>query len=485
MNKFYGRQMELGLFNNEKNKKDGSLYVVKGRRRIGKSELIKQIAKINNFKLIIIQGISNIKGNNKKLISSKKQIDNFCELVRISLNINNFSYNNWNEAFYNLSKLTNDPNQRTLLLLDEISWMAQDNDGLLECFKTMWDDYFKNQNVCIFMCGSVSSWIKSHILLNTAFEGRISKGITLEELPIKEAKLFWEDKSIDPKIKLKTMCVTGGVSKYLEMIDPNKTAEQNIQELCFNRTGFLYKEFDKIFNDSFNKKSTLYRKILNILINKGKCKKTEILKELNITSDENETFNELIEGGYLKQESNFSFNPENIHPKDIFYSIKDNYTLFYLKYIESNKFRIEKNLYKNDKSLEGYSQWNTVSGLIFENLIRNNIEPLLNKINLSLTAVYNYSTFVGRKDKLNNKGFQIDLLIEDKNHNLFLCEFKMKNKIGLDTKKQVQNKIDRLSKKIDKKIFPIKILVYSGNLTEELVSSNYFNYLINFEDFFI
>lgn len=446
MFKFFGRKEELGEFISEKTKKLGSLYVIKGRRRIGKSELIKEFSRKNNFNLICIQGLG-IK-DSKKL--NKTQIQNFCELAQIELNDISFNYDNWNMVFYQLAERLKylQKEKRTVILIDEISWMAGDNNELLEKFKTAWDNYFQYQNVCIFLCGSVSSWIEKNIVTDTSFVARITKTVTIEELVIEDAKLFWEELDTNPKTRLKCLFLTGGVAKYLQEIDKNLSAEQNIQKLCFSKNGFLLNEFDNFFKDSFNRQSKLYKKIMYLLIN-GKMKQSEITKATG-NSDLTEVLDELKQAGFLKEESNFSFNPAS-DPKDKFYTIKDNYSIFYLKYIEPYRSRINKGIYKNNKALEKFPQWKIISGLLFENIIKKNLHLILEEMQLNMESVLNYDSYIGRKGKDIPTGFQIDLLIEDVNNNLYLCEFKMRQEIGLEVETEVKNKIKKLEKKLRKK----------------------------------
>jgi len=129
--------------------------------------------------------------------------------------------------------------------------------------KIAWDTRFKkNDHLVLVLCGSASSWIDKNILKDTDFVGRISLEINLEELPLADCNKFWQKKNLISSMeKLKLLSVTGGVPKYLEEINIKENAEENIKKMCFDKGGILVKEFEKIFNDIFNKRAKIYKKI--------------------------------------------------------------------------------------------------------------------------------------------------------------------------------------------------------------------------------
>ena len=171
--------------------------------------------------------------------------------------------NDWWELMWFLSKRIR--KGRTLVLFDEISWMAYNDPELLGIVKTVWDTEFKkNPDLILILCGSVSSWIEKNILSSTGFVGRISLIIRLEELPLPICDLFWAKKRtmISAYEKFKVLSVTGGVPRYLEEIRSNLPAEENLRHLCFDPDGFLFTEFDRIFSDLFNGRSAIYKSIV-------------------------------------------------------------------------------------------------------------------------------------------------------------------------------------------------------------------------------
>ncbi len=147
-------------------------------------------------------------------------------------------FDNWHQAFETLAGLTS--KGPLIIFLDEISWMAGKDKDFVGKLKGVWDTKFKkNKQLLLILCGSVSSWIQDNILNDKGFMGRISLTLNLEELPLHEASKFWGSKFIPSYEKFKILCVTGGVPRYLEEIQPKLTAEQNIKNLCFSQGGIL------------------------------------------------------------------------------------------------------------------------------------------------------------------------------------------------------------------------------------------------------
>ena len=275
MSTFVGRKKELNKLNLLLNKKSASLVVVKGRRRIGKSRLIEEFGK--SHKIYIFSGVL---PNEKTTLQS--QLREFGWQLGKALGQPAFKDEDWNDLFLRLAKHTR--KGRVIILFDEISWMGSLDSDFLGKLKNAWDlEFKKNPQLILVLCGSVSSWIEENILSSSGFLGRISLKLTLEELPLFDCNNFWIDKddNISAYEKFKVLSVTGGIPKYLEEIQSNLSAEENIKNLCFDRSGLLFNEFDQIFSDIFSKRSEIYKRIVECLVD-GKYEYEEIYNILNV-----------------------------------------------------------------------------------------------------------------------------------------------------------------------------------------------------------
>lgn len=313
--------------------------------------------------------------------------------------------------------------------------------------KIAWDTEFKKNNKLILvLCGSASAWIEKNILKDADFVGRISLEINLKELSLSQSNKFWGSKSayISPSEKFKILSVTGGVPKYLEEIDISASAESNIKRLCFEDGGMLLLEFEKIFNDIFSKRSILYSQITHLLA-KGHRSILEIAIELKKPNngDLSEYMHELEISGFISRE--WVFNPKGKKSRLSKFRLCDNYLRFYYKYIASEKEKIQKGLYAL-KTLESLPQWHSIMGFQFENLVLNNMVPLMTHIGIDLNTIVSVSPYFKNSVK-NNKGVsRINLLIETLFSTLYVCEINFKKKLQPSVIEEVQRKIEILKR---------------------------------------
>ena len=141
--------------------------------------------------------------------------------------------------------------------------------------------------------------------------------------------------------KFKILSVTGGIPRYLEELRSDLSAEANIQRLCFDSEGLLFREFDQIFHDLFQKQGHFYKQIVENLIN-SPLSTTELAVKLGRSrgGDLSNALGELMESGFLARDYSWSLSTGR-RLESSRYRIKDNYLRFYLKYILPHKEQIE------------------------------------------------------------------------------------------------------------------------------------------------
>jgi AAA+ ATPase superfamily predicted ATPase len=470
---YVGRKHEHAEFNQLLRKNRASLVTCQGRRRIGKSTFIRKCSEeMDHF--ICIDGLAPRKG-----IGKAEQLQSFSQKLAEQSRLPTLKIENWAQAFQLLASAI-PPQGRTLILLDEISWMATGDADFAGYLKSAWDNEFSQENgLILFLCGSVSSWIEENILNSTGFVGRCSWQFNLEALPLWCCNEFWTTghSEISSSEKLKILSIIGGIPRYLEEIDPRQTAEQNIQRLCFNKSGLLFNEFEQIFHDIFGEKTTIHRNILNQLITGPKSVST-ISKDLGNKRGGSLSLRlrELEQARFIAKD--ISFNPVTGANKTriIRYRLSDNYLRFYLKYIVPNKYQIEKNLYKNIP-LETMQAWNSLIGLQFENLVLNNIDELLSLMGLSNTPIINVGPFYQSQTK-KHKSCQVDLMIRSK-ESLYIFEVKFRNKITNSVVNELKEKAARLN--LPRSISVRYGLIYNGTLDPSLTNSDAIDFLIPFD----
>ncbi len=469
---FIGREWEMTKLQEFIHKRSASLIVVRGRRRIGKSRLLKEFGK--QMKSFFFSGLP---PKLKKPVTSRSQRKEFASQLE-QQGIPGVDFSDWSHLFWHLAQHTKEG--RVLIVLDEISWMGSKDEDFLGKLKNAWDLHFSNNpQLIIILCGSISSWIEKNILSSTGYLGRVSWDLYLEELPLSSCNIFWNPYGdrISAYEKFKILSVTGGVPLYLELMRPELSAEENIRNICFTRGGLLVREFDQIFSDLFGKKSLSYRTIVESLASGPKLA-SEIYAALQKKKAGiyDEYIKDLVQAGFLKRDFTWHLK-EGTHSKFSKYRLSDNYLRFYLKYILPNKVQIENGLFAS-ASLTSLPGWESVMGLQFENLVTHNRQSLWKMMGITPSDIVADGPFFQTQTAL-QPGCQIDYLIQTRFHTLYVCEIKFsKDPIGMDILKQMEEKREAL--KIPKQFSIRPILIHVNGVSDRVLDTRYFDKVIDF-----
>jgi hypothetical protein len=470
---FIGRKEQLDALSLLWGKRTSSLVTCRGRRRIGKSTLIEEFARRTADHFINIVGLSPRKG-----MTDRRQRVNFCEELADQTGGSIGHARNWTAAFRMLDERI--PKEgRTVVLLDEISWMGSRNPDFAGYLKTAWDKRLKkHDNLVLVLCGSVSSWIADNILDSTGFVGRDSLDIEVGELSLAESvkMLGGSDGHISSREIFDFLSVTGGVPKYLEEIHPEWSFEENVRQLCFMPRGTLFREFNETFSEVFGKKVSSRGEVLRTLA-ETPLSVVEIARALGRTPNGklSRTLRDLVYAGFVSRDS--GLNPMTHEPLRMErYRIRDNYTRFYLKEIEPRHQAIEKGLFKFS-SVEQLTGWRGLLGLQFENMVLNHVEDLFRHFGLERSLVVSAAPFTRRAGK-GVKGCQIDLLIQTERMAL-VVEIKHGKRIEHGVIEEVREKVANLE--VAKGLSVRTALVYDGTLAPSVEADRYFDFLLPFD----
>jgi uncharacterized protein len=369
---------------------------------------------------------------------------------------------------------------KVTILLDEISWMGSLDPSFLGKLKSVWDTHFKkNEHLILILCGSVSIWIEENILADTGFMGRVSLTLSLNELPLNDCDLFWDKQrhTISPFEKLKILAITGGIPRYLEEVQPQLPAEENIHRLCFDESGILFQEFEQIFSDLFSKRSALYKQIVADLVD-GKKDRNTIIEELAFEAGGviSGYLEDLTKAGFIARDFDWKLQDGKIS-KLSYFRLSDNYLRFYLKYILPNKEKITAGNFK-ERSLTSLPEWSTIISLQFENLVLSNRAKIKQLLNIRSEDVIADGAYFQRKTT-RQPGCQIDYLIQTKFDCLYVCEIKFsKHEIKPDVIDEIKEKITRLKRPRHMSCRPV--LIHVNGVHEAIEESGYFAAIIDF-----
>lgn len=470
---FLGREQELRSLGELLEKPTSSLVACRGRRRIGKSTLFKEFARRERLRFIMIEGLGPRKGQ-----TDADQLRNFGErLMAQTKGRSQRIPTTWMAAFQRLGERL--PKQeRTLVLLDEISWMGRHNPDFPGFLKNGWDDYLKtHDNLILAVCGSVSAWIRNNLLDSATFGGRFSRDIVLKELPLNLCARFWGGRRDDLQTRdlLDVLSVTGGVPRYLEEINPALSASENVRRMCFTPDGPLFKDFSALFSEVFGDNAKVKGDILRTLTGKS-LTLCEISDALGVErgGSLSENLDELAEAGFIAKD--FVLNPKTWKKsRAVRYRLCDNYARFYLKYIEPNIDEIKDGKFEFEQIPE-LKNWQTIMGLAFENLVLNHVLDFKESLHLAGAQIRAAAPFL----KPGKDGVQIDLLIQT-DEAMYIVEVKRRKTIDVGIIDDVKKKLRAIRK--PRSVSIRKGLIYEGELSPAVRRSGYFDALVDIERF--
>lgn len=471
---FYGREDLLERLGGLWNKSVASLVTCRGRRRIGKSTLIDEFARRSRVRYVKLEGLQP-DGH----VDNAAQLAAFCRQLEEQTGVACGSVKNWFEAFARLDEAIG-TRAKVIVLLDEISWMGKFDPLFPAELKYAWDNRFaKHPRLIMVLCGSVSAWIDKKIIKAKGFVGRPSLNLIVPELPLDECVKFWgrNRERVSTRDIIDVLSVTGGVPKYLENINPSWSADENIRNLCYRPGGLLLDEFNEIFNDTLDENLATKRKMLEALTDGSRTGK-EIAEAIGAEYNGHvvATLGELEAAGFVAKDN--GYNPVTGKMSNLCrYRLADNYTRFYLKYVERERPLIAKDAYRFS-SLEALPGWNAILGYQFEALVLNNLLLLLRHAHVDRTLLDSCAPFVHRGTEP-GEGFQIDLLMKAR-HALYVVEIKRRDRIGETVVDEVRQKIRKIRIGRGMSVFPI--LVYEGILSKRVPSDGFFASIISAED---
>jgi hypothetical protein len=226
----------------------------------------------------------------------------------------------------------------------------------------------------------------------------------------------------------------GGVPHYIEKVIPGESVAQAIDRLCFEKNGFLRTEFSAIFSSLFDQYEN-HEHIIRVLatVRKG-FTRSELLSKINLKSGGtlSKTLSELEASGFIEKYLPYKGN------KDALYRLTDEYSLFYIKFIEKSNASTSDNWLKIRTS-NSYKIW---TGFTFETICIKHVEQL--KEGLKIRGIYSTNGSWVSKQKENNT--QIDLLIDRDDQVINLCEMKFSNQAFTIDKRTTENLIEKINK---------------------------------------
>lgn len=465
-----GRKREQELLNKAYTSNESEFIVVYGRRRVGKTHLIREFFTSKKATLFHATGLQ--KGG------LKQQLKKFTEAISETFFDNTplGSPKNWDEALGLLDKQIAKINKKIVVFLDEFPWMATRKSGLLLEIDHYWNHrWSKLNNVTLVVCGSSASWLIRKIIYNKGgLHNRVTCEIKLLPFSLSETREYLKSKKVklNDKHILSIYMALGGIPYYLRYVEPHLSAEQNIQKIIFDKNAPLQDEFNKLF-DSLFETADAYVELVKLIAKKKEGLRRAELQSITKFSagggSLSKKLKDLYAAGFI--EEYISWN----RSKGEYYKLVDEFSLFYLHWVAPQKNqRFVQNYWINQSQKSAYYAW---SGYAFETICRKHIDQIVCALNINAASTVSAWRFIPRKKSEN--GAQIDLVIDRNDNAITLCEIKHTNRLFVIDKQGANNLLNKVEifKKItrtNKQIF-IAIIAASGlrstPYSKELVSN--------------
>ncbi len=415
-----------------------------GRRRVGKTFLIRQFFTQKNVVFFNVTGT--------KEGSKLKQLIHFIQQVGkvfyggVSLAVPK----NWDEAFNILTEAIKQQtkSKKIILFFDELPWMATKKSMLLQELDYYWNQHWSNdRRIKLIACGSNASWIIRKIINNKGgLHNRITRKIHLEPFTLSDTKHYLATQGVKLKNQqiLLIYMVTGGVPYYLSHIEKGLSAIQIIEKLAFREKSILLEEFDNLFSSLFDQAEVYIQLIKAIASRRYGIGQRELLKSIGPSAMGSvgiKALKDLEETGFI-----MSFMPYHHERQGIYYRLADEYTYFYLQWIAPIRKALQrKSLDKgNWQAMQRTPEWHTWLGYAFEAVCYKHISAIRKALSISPSAIAHSWRYVPRKGS-KTRGAQIDLLFDRKDDVITLCEIKYNDEPFILTKEYV----DTLQRKMD------------------------------------
>jgi uncharacterized protein len=469
-----GRKEEILLLKSLLLKKESSFLAVYGRRRIGKTYLIREV-----YEKEIVFECSGVLGE-----STSQQLENFWRtLIRVNPAAPpTVLPRTWLEAFYQLRTYFDDlpQEQKKVIFLDEIPWFETRRSGFLAALDNFWNQYCtKRKDIILVICGSAASWIMEKVVNNRGgLHNRLTHRLLLKPFTLGETKAFFELNNVrlEPKAIAEIYMCVGGIPFYLKEISAGKSVQQILDHLFFKEQASLKDEFRNLYAALF-KNSSLHERIVTALASKNKgLTRNEIIATADLQSSGELTLalDELKQCGFVHQ-----YFPIQKAKEDSLYRLVDEYSLFYFKFIR------DKEVNSSWAILSQSQKFKTWSGYAFENICFKHIDQIKKALGIQGIISNEYS-YIFKGDE-NTPGIQIDLVLDRADNCINLIEVKFQDKefvVTSEYAKQLRLKASVFKEKTrtKKSIFITMVTAEGVQINEHYLSSVTNQFLI--EDLF-
>lgn len=417
-----GREKELSILRGLMKSDESQFVAVYGRRRVGKTFLIRQAYK-NDF---VFQHSGTFGATRKQQLSDFRSSLYLAGMAKCAMP------KTWSEAFgllWNFLNTFPESDKKKVVFIDEMPWMDTPRSNFVRALDHFWNAWVSmRSDIILVICGSATSWIIDNVIMNYGgLHNRLTCKVLLQPFTLRECKSYCENKNLgytDRQI-LEAYMAMGGIPYYWSFLKKGQSVAQNFDRIFFQPGGELTREFDALYASLFKNPRHHIAIIKALAKKKQGLQRDELIKysRLSDNAELSKALQELEQCGFIRK-----FTPIGKVSKGSIYQLIDNYTLFYFDFILENVNGDEHFWSSSADSTIHYS-W---AGRAFERVCMQHVSQIKEALGFSavVSSVHSWSC-KGIKDattgKVLSKGAQIDMLIDRNDDTINLCEIKYTN----------------------------------------------------------
>ncbi len=397
--KFVDRENELNALEDYYENRKSALIIVYGRRRIGKTELIKKFIKDKQAFYFLA-----------KQETIELEFERFKEKIAKKYNIF-LEAKNWEELFKEIERKIKG---KMIIAIDEFPYWIIKDKGIISEFQYLWDEILSKQNIMLILLGSYVSIMEQEVIgYKSPLYGRRTAQIEVKPLSVKYLKDFFPKYEIEDIIQIYGAIDT--IPYYLVQFDENKSFWNNVEDTFLNPTHPLYQDAEILLSAELREYNT-YFNIIKAIID-GATKLSEIADKarVNITNI-SKYLNVLIRLKIIKKIKPITSSPKE---KNYLYELNDNYFRFWLTYVYPYKEEIEMNREEHLRFIK--NDYPRYMGKIFELFITKTLNDV---VGMKFSKIGRWW----------HKGEEIDIIgINERKNEILFGEVKWKE--GIDAEK--------------------------------------------------
>ncbi|HAN09809.1 MAG TPA: ATPase [Clostridiales bacterium] len=325
---FIGREKELEQLNKLYKKQDFNFIVMYGRRRVGKTTLLKEFCRDKRSIFFVSEEYND-----------KSALEKFSKVIKESLDEyeDNSTFNSWEDAFkYIVAKIEK---EKIVLILDEFQYLVNSNKSILSLIQNLIDHSLNNKKLYIVVCSSVISFMEEKVLSGKSpLFGRKTAEFYIKPLSFHNSIKFFKNYSNEDKVLVYS--ILGGIPLYLNQFSDSENVEENIKENFLTEISNLYSEPKNLLNLEL-RSPAVYNSIIEAIAT-GSTKLNEISSKVGEEKDKvyNYIMN-LVDMHIVEKTYPIT---EKVNTRKTIYKLSDNLFKFWYRFIFGNISSIEKGM---------------------------------------------------------------------------------------------------------------------------------------------